>query len=155
MVSTPSGEVRKWNAKKTKLVGLVSAVAIAATPGVYSAWESAKQAYQAKQEQKVNDKQNIDLQKFVKALEVEVAALRKSMVTHKDLVDLLFKLREQGHRRRAPARPDQELDEKIKVLKEKAAKADAAAKVATTVKKALPALKSPAETRQLVKQSSE
>lgn len=88
--------------KKTKkpLVALISAVIVSITPGIYSAWQTAKNEYKAKTaqgrmltERKVRDHQEKTIQKYVKGLETEIKAIKQSCVTHKDLIDIVLKLR--------------------------------------------------------------
>lgn len=88
------------NQKKVKWVGIISAAIITATPGVYAAWQGAKQAWQVRVEAEVSDKQAVDLQQYVKALEVEVTHLQQTCVTHKDLVGFLLQLQRPQDERR-------------------------------------------------------
>jgi hypothetical protein len=155
MVPSPSGEQRKAERRKTKIVTLVTAIVTAATPGVYSAWQTAKNAHKQKVEQKTRDTQETDLQKNVAAAQSELTALSKSCVTHKDLVDLIVKLRDtrrsyrphRPHTNRSPRTQPQPnareeaLLAKIAALKAKSRVATKARKKADVVRKAAPKLR--------------
>lgn len=153
----PSEEVTKVkNRKRARHIALAVAVLTAATPGVYSAWESAKAALKAKQEEVVRDRQEGDLQKNVRALAVAVEALRESSVTHKDLVDLVLKLRARRrprhHGRLAPpvGAREQELERKLAALRKRAEVGARAITRAAAAKRAAPRLRPAKKVRQLV-----
>lgn len=80
--------------RKAKFAGVVSAVLISATPGVYGAWQTAKQAYLNGQEAKTRDSQEEDLQKWVLANKKEIDALKERCATHRDLLDLAIRLQQ-------------------------------------------------------------
>lgn len=158
-MSPTTEETRKAEFKRTKLITLIAGLLTAATPGIYGAWESAKTALKARQEEVVRDKQENDLQKNVQALQVAVAALQKSAVTHRDLVDLIVKLKD--HQEHQPRRPtpsstarELELEQKLAELKKQAEMAAKAAKRAAEASKAAPRLKPAKQIRQLVQQAN-
>jgi len=151
---------------KSQIVAIVSAALVASAPGFYSAWQQTKvdfqarraniQASQAKQrlkvEQQVRDKQERDLQKYVKALEADIKEVKKSCVSHKDMIDLILKLqrpkqsnhrytRERWHRARASY-----LMRKVRALRMKVK----AAKAAKQNKK--PALRDAKSFRKIIQQ---
>jgi len=86
--------------KRNRLIQVATAVAVAATPGVYSAWQGAKAEWKARREIKVRDTQEGDLQQAVKANAAAIGALKESMITHKDLLELVMQLRAERHSRR-------------------------------------------------------
>lgn len=79
--------------RKTKWVALVTALVSAATPGVYSAWQTARTAWEQRVEARKSDVQEEALAANVEALRAELTALEKSCATQRDLVDLLVRLR--------------------------------------------------------------
>lgn len=151
----PSDEIKVKNGKRV-YIALAVALITAATPGVYSALEAAKATLKQRQEVVVRDRQEGDLQKHIKALQVEVEALRKSAVTYRDLVELVLKLKatRQPRRVRHPqpavsARED-ELARKLAALRKRAEVGAQAVKQAAAVKRATPRLKPAKHTRQQV-----
>lgn len=157
--STPSGEHKKAELRKTKLTALIVSIATAAAPGVYSAYQSAKTAYQQRVEEKTRDKQESSLTKNVKSLQADVDAVEKSCVTHKDLVDLVLKLRDSqpgrvrvSRRPRPPSPREQALLSKIASLKAKADVAKQAQDKAKVIRKAAPKLRPVKYIRQQVQQ---
>lgn len=94
----------KFEGRKAKIIAIVSGVLVAATPGVYGAFQSAKEEWKQKLavETATRDKQEYDLQANVKAHESAIQALEKSCVTHKELLSIVLKLQRQspGWRRR-------------------------------------------------------
>jgi len=74
-------EIQATVGKKRAIITLATAAVVAATPGVYSAWQSAKQEWKSKlkDEQEVRDKQENDLQKYVVANKDEIDRLRVSI----------------------------------------------------------------------------
>jgi hypothetical protein len=136
--------------KKAKLwVTAASALVVAATPGVYSAWEAAKAKWTQRQEQKLRDAQEGDLQKAVKAHTEAIEAIRQSMVTHKDLVDLVLKLRAPHHRRR-PDPQNAALQAELGRLRQEASAGAKARDKAVQALRKLPKLKAAPEVRQAI-----
>ena len=145
--------------KRAKIVGIISAVAVAATPGVYSAWQNAKAAYQQRVERTARDTQEIDLIKTVKSLELAIVALQKSSVTHQELIDIILKIRNSSDQRfsRAPASTgnrESELDRKIETLEKKIEESSKAQRKADVAFDTKPKLKSPTELREIVQQQA-
>jgi hypothetical protein len=151
----------KWG----KVITIGSALVVAATPGVYSAWQSAKQAFEQRLEKRVRDTQEGDLQAVVKANTEAIKALKASMVTHRDLVDLIVKL--QASNRPAVARPtprprprpnpaadgaSRPLSSAIAALRTKAAAGSKARQKAAQALKRAPALKPAAKVRDQIEQ---
>ena len=151
---TPSARKER---RKAKLVGLVTSIVVAATPGVYSAWQSAKNAWQQRIEQKTRDTQEVDLQKNVESLEKTITALEKSCVSHKDLVELVLKIKDMhaGSRRRVHRSTDREreLEREIAEIKNRVAAAAKAKRSADIAKATKPKFKSPAAVRQMIQQA--
>jgi hypothetical protein len=166
MVSTPSGEVKKMQ-RKTKIAAFVVSVATAASPGIYSAWQSAKNAYQQRVEQKTRDTQETDLQKNVKGNTSAIDTLGKTCATHKDLLALAMQLQQvratatSDHpRRRRSDRADlqrqrDELARKLAALKEAARKETAAKAKLKTIKRARPAMRKADAVRKMIQQKAE
>lgn len=147
---------KKW----AKAVTIGSALIVAATPGVYSAWQSAKQAWEQRTEIRVRDAQEGDLQKAIKANAEAIRALKASMITHRDLVDLVLKLRADHHpqpvairvrprarHNSAPARTSVALDGAIAKLRTKAAAGSKARQKATQALQSAPAFKPATQVR--------
>lgn len=153
---------------KNQIIALVSAALVASAPGFYSAWQQAKVDFQAKRaarqagqtkqrlklEQQVRDKQEGDLQKYVKALEADIKQVKQSCVSHKDLIELMLKLqkpqrpnhsmsRERWHRART-----RYLMRKVRAMRLKVKAAEAAAELAKHRHK--PALRSAGQYRQII-----
>lgn len=155
----PTTEVER---RKTKLIGLVSALVVATTPGVYSAWQAAKASYIQRVDRVARDTQEINLQKVVQALEKSIVALEKSCVTHQELIDLVVKLRladstSGASRNRTPASAfnDDQLAGKIRTLEAKVDVAEKARRAADVAKEVAPKLRPPEEIRQMVEQRQE
>lgn len=159
MTDTPSGEVRKAEYKRTKMISLIAGLLTAATPGIYGAWQAAKAELKTRQEEVVRDKQEGDIQKNVRALQVAVAALQKSAVTQRDLVDLVLRLRADRptpRRRPQPAEAAraERLERELTELKKRAESAAQAAKKAVAAKRAAPAMQPAKNVRKLVQQAN-
>jgi hypothetical protein len=151
----------KWG----KVITIGSALIVAATPGVYSAWQSAKQSWEQRLEKRVRDTQEGDLQAAVKANAEAIKALKDSMVTHRDLVDLIVKLQASNraevareHPRPRP-RPNpaadsasRPLSSAIAALRTKAAAGSKARQKAAQALKRAPALKPAAKVRDQIEQ---
>jgi septal ring factor EnvC (AmiA/AmiB activator) len=95
--------------KNRKIVAsAIAAALVAATPGVYGAWQSAKQEWKEKlhKEQTVRDKQERDLQSYVKANKQEIDTLKGSIkdlkhelaMTRTQLVSVVVLLSQQARR---------------------------------------------------------
>lgn len=158
MTDTPSGELRRAT-KKAKTISLIAGLITAATPGVYGAWQAAKASLKTKQEEVVRDKQEGDLQKNIASLQGSLEALRKSAVTHKDLVDLVLKLKATAPPARRRPQPavtarEQELQRKLAALTKRAQAGAQASRKADAVKRAAPRLKPAKQTRQLVQKAN-
>jgi hypothetical protein len=157
----PSSPVNEESRKKrVALLGKVLAAAIVALPGAYGALKGSTSVdaskvetveTKAKTETAVRDRQEADLQKHVAALAAEVAALRASAVTHKDLVDLVVRLRSQPHRYRRTER-ERELERRVEALRAKSVVADNLAVAAKVTKAGLPKLRPAAKVRRVLEQ---
>lgn len=125
---------------KQGLAAIITAAILAAVPGFYSAWQTAKVEYQQRtaskkvqqtvsQEQKLVDHMDKRYRKYIKALEDEIAAVKRTSVTHKDLLDLVIKLQQTqkpkaGYRQRSFQRAQNlYLRAKIKELRQRMAAA--------------------------------
>lgn len=153
----------KPRGKWAKLIPIASALIVAATPGVYSAWQSARQAWEQRLEKRVRDTQEGDLQAAVKANADAIKALKGGMVTHRDLLDLVVKLRAEPpaatHRprtssNRPAAAPRGALDSAIAKLRGKARGETAARQKAAQALKRAPALKPAAKVRDQIQQKA-
>lgn len=143
--------------KRARWIGIATSFVVAATPGVYSAWQSAKTAWKQRVESRKADTQEEALAKNVEALKAEISALEKSCVSQKDLVDLVIKLKAvaapQTPRRSdrpAMARTRTEIQSKIDDLRKRVEAAEAARAKATAKTKAAPKLKRPAAVRRMI-----
>jgi hypothetical protein len=143
--------------RRIALTGKLLAALVVALPGAYAAIRSGSAAGEAEVatvesrariEARVRDHQEADLQKHVAALAAEVAALRTSVVTHRDLVDLVLKLRAPARERRV-ARTEREraLGRRLADLRVQGAVADVAVVAAKVTKAALPRLRPAAKVR--------
>lgn len=161
-----SDEPKAPRGRAAKLIPIASALIVAATPGVYSAWQGAKQAWTQRQEQRLRDAQETDLQRAVQAHTEAIRAIKESMVTHRDLVDLVIKLRaatpapDPAARprprppRNAPPEPaTAALLAEIAKLRVSARTGDKARDKATKALRTMPALKPPAEARAIQQQA--
>lgn len=160
MVKAKTDEQQAAEKKRRNLIAIASAIVVAATPGAYTAWQAAKEAAKAKLvikgEQRVRDRQEADLQKWVKANAEAIAEIKRSMVTHKDLLDLALRLREVSRvRATRPGRPAPPpvaaMSAAVGKLKEKARAEDKARQKAAQALEKRPKLKPAQQTRQLLK----
>lgn len=157
----------KPRGKWAKVIPIASALIVAATPGVYSAWQSAKQALEQRLETRVRDTQEGDLQAAVKANAEAIKAIQQSQVTHRDLVDLVLKI--QASQRPAVARPTPRprpprnpfadgastpLSSTIAALRTKAAAGSKAREKAAQALKRAPALKPASKVRDQIEQKT-
>ena len=139
--------------RKTKVVAIIAAVITVATPGVYSAWQSAKTAWAQRLEQKTRDSQEGDVAKNVKALQAQIKAIEKTCVSHKDLIDILLKMNKSGMGvggvsvKKSIAKP---LSDQIGILEGKAVKALKAQTKAVKAVKAAPKIRSSDQVRQQI-----
>lgn len=158
-----SDEPKAPRGRAAKLIPIASALIVAATPGVYSAWQGAKQAWTQRQEQRLRDAQETDLQRAVQAHTEAIRAIKEAMVTHRDLVDLVIKLRAATpapeRPRPSPPRatpsdaPTAALLAEIAKLRASAGTGDKARDKATKALRTMPALKPPAEARAIQQQA--
>lgn len=89
--------------KKAQIIGIATAIIVAATPGVYSAYQSARQEWKQKLsvEQQTRDHQEKDIQDVITAHDSSIELLRKSCVTHRELFPILMSMRRGYYRTRA------------------------------------------------------
>jgi hypothetical protein len=71
-------EIALVKKQRKALISITAALLVAATPGIYSAWQTAQQEWKQKlkTEQVVRDRQEHDLQRYVKANKQELDSLR-------------------------------------------------------------------------------
>lgn len=121
----PDGEDK---GKKTKLTALISSIVVAAAPGVYSAYQTAKNERKQQAETKEAAKQERALQQWATSNKVEIGILKKTCVTHQDLYDVTRKLQHRFARRSRSADPtarERDLQAEVDRLKAKARAAKA------------------------------
>jgi hypothetical protein len=160
MTAPKTDEQKAVAQKRRNWIAIGSAIVVAATPGAYNAWSAAKEAAKAAArvgvEVKTRDRQEADLQRWVKANAEAIAEIKRSMVTHRELLDLALRLREvsQSPRRRPTAAAGAPLAASVDRLREKAKLEEAARQRAAQALKERPPLKSAGQIRQQVKQES-
>lgn len=83
-MGTTTDELNQIKKSRKAIITIATAVVVGATPGVFSFWQSLKQEWKEKlkDEQEVRDKQEQDLQVYVKANKSEIDLLK---ITIKDL----------------------------------------------------------------------
>jgi hypothetical protein len=107
MVKT-TDELKQTKKQRKVVVSVVATAIVAATPGVYGAYQGAKQEWKEKlqKEQTIRDKQEQDLQGYVKVNKIEIDGLKNTVqnlrnelsTTHTQLVSVLLLLGQQTHR---------------------------------------------------------
>lgn len=136
------------NGRRAALAKLIAAVLVA-LPGSYAAVRTQYAADEdvVKTEVKVRDVQEAVIQKHVEAIRREIEALRKSSVTHRELLDLVLRLRDRERvpRPRSPARAreaeEDELQKKIETLRKRDAAGKRARSTSAAVQRKLPAFR--------------
>ena len=130
----------KQGTNKRGLAAIITAAILAAVPGFYSAWQTAKVEYQQRtaskkvqqtgsQGQEWVDNKEKRYRKDNKALEDEIAAVKRTAGTHKEVLDLGIKLQQRqkpkaGYRQRSFQRAQElYLRAKIKELRQRMAAA--------------------------------
>lgn len=141
--------------------GKLVAAVLVAMPGFYAAVRAQYAANDAdvKTEVVVRDRQEGDLRKHFESLRREVEAFRKAAVTHKELLEVVVKLRDRekvytprSPRRRTEATArEKELESKLEDLRKREETAIAAKARAEVVQRRLPTLKSAKAVRKAVR----
>lgn len=146
---------------KRAAVGKLVAAVLVALPGAYAAVraQSAADEETVATEVKVRDVQEAIVRRHVESLRREIEALRKSAVTHRELLEVVMKLRDRDrvYRPRSPVRrreataSERELETKIDAIRKRDVAAVKAKAKATKVQKTLPKFRPAPAIRKAIK----
>jgi hypothetical protein len=147
----PSRETSEVERRGRAALGKLLAAVLVALPGAYAAIRTQynADADSVRTEVVVRDRQEDAIRRHVEALRREIAAVREAAVTHRDLLELVIKLRERAAivRPRSPARRAEvserelELERKLGALRKREKSAVAAKKAVAAAQRKLPALR--------------
>lgn len=145
----------------TTLAKLAAAVVVA-LPGAYAAvrTQSAADSGRLRTEVVVRDRQEEATRRHVEALRREIAAVREAAVTHRELLDLVLKMRarRRAYRPRSSSRAtevserERALERKLTALRARDKRASEAKAAARAVRRGLPRLRPAAAVRKSVEQ---
>jgi hypothetical protein len=146
-----SAEIERSNGRRRAALGKLLAAVLVALPGAYAAvrTQSAADADAVRTEVVLRDRQEDAIRKHVEAIRREIAAVREAAVTHRELLEVVLKLRRRGRergvssptRRREASERERALEVKLEALRRREAEA-ARAKVRVDVaQRALPELR--------------
>lgn len=158
--STPTN----GRSKKT-LTSIIAGVLVIAAPGAYSAIQELRSNHEQnlKIESATHDKLNSDIQANVAANTVGIEALEKQCVTHKELLEIAFKLQNQRGRRPTATLPltshpdidfEGSVEEEIADLTELLAEEQEFIEDYREIKKRRPKMKAPKDIRNIVRQKA-